>query len=169
METTMMPYEHPPWPEGWEDRIRTAVHHLGYQSLLELMQAHSGKPYGQILRLLRSNTESNIPMMQLQKLHMFEASAANGARCAAMDSLVRTLREHIPRGWNKSKDADRKRAWARAYWVLPARTPADRSKFAELANSVWDNLKAIQPPDDWCPSTSDDPIVREAFARGWPE
>ncbi len=158
-----------PWPRYDDEPIQRAVCELGYPSLLALMDAHPGQPYGKVLRILRAHLGYLVPMLQLHKMHMLEAIAARGKREAAKDSLVRTLREQVPGGWNKGKKAREKRAWACAYWVLP-RTggKSEWDRIDALAESVWDSLEALNPPNDWCPSSSDDPIVKSVFERGWP-
>lgn len=159
-----------PWPPYDDEPIQRAVRELGYPSLLALMDAHAGQPYGKVLRILRAHLGYLVSMLQLHKMHMLEAIATRGKRGAAKDSLVRTLREHVSGGWNKGKKAREKRARACAEWVLP-RTGGNKSEWDRidaLAKSVWDSLVAMNPPVDWCPSSPADPIVESAFQSGWP-
>lgn len=157
-----------PWPPGWEQDIYKGVRQLGYGNLSELLEAYGGEPYGKILRVLRSTLQRSVPMMQLHKLHMLEAITQGKGRAAAKDSLVRSLREHLPRGWNQGRHPKEKRARAFSEWVLP-RTVKNWEDMTKLANNVWDELEKANPPHDWCPSSTDDVFVEHAFARGWPE
>lgn len=165
----MLETDYPQWAEGWQQRLRNAARELGYPSFLDFLRAHAGEPYGKVLRVMRAHLQEMVPMMQLQKLHMIEAIGRGQGREAAKDSLIRSLREHMPRGWNRGKKARENRASARAEWILPCLGPEDRKHIAPLADKVWQQLKIMNPPEDWCPLSTSDPILTEAFARGWPE
>jgi hypothetical protein len=157
----------PPWAEGWAEHLREAARQLGFVDFLAFMNAHVGEPYGKVLRVLRMHLGYMVPLMQLQKLHMHEAIVVGKGREAAKDSLVRTLRQELPNGWNTGKQCQERRAWARAYWVLPSSDATEAEKMKAVADSVWDELQAMNPPDNWCPATPNDPIIEAAFARGW--
>jgi hypothetical protein len=158
----------PPWAEGWEDHIRTAARRLGYRSLLELMRAHYAEPYGKVYRLLCSALGFRFPIMQLHKLHMLDAIEDGTVREAAKDSFARAFQEHVPAGWNKGKNAREARARAFSEWNLPFAGAQDWEHVRRCADSVWAQLNLMQPPDDWCPSSPDDPILDEAFTQAWP-
>lgn len=158
----------PPWGRGWEEPLRAAARQVGHTDFLGLMNAHVGEPYGRVLRLLRETLGYQVPIMQVYRLHMQEAITAGLGREAAKDSLVRILRQQVGKGWNRGKGSQEKRAWARAYWVLPYTDTKDMERVNALADKVWEELKAMNPPDEWCPATPNDPFIEEAFARGWP-
>jgi hypothetical protein len=158
----------PPWAGGWEERLRAAARQLGHADFLGLMHAHVGEPYGRVLRVLRETLGDSVPMMQVHRLHMHEAIAAGLSRDAAKDSLVRTLRQHLAKGWNRGSGCQEKRASARAYWVLPYTNALDMERVNQLADKVWEELRVLDPPDDWCPAVPSDPLLEQAFVRGWP-
>ena len=71
-------------------------------------------------------------------------------------------------GWNKGKNAREARARAFSEWNLPFAGAQDWEHVRRCADSVWAQLNLMQPPDDWCPSSPDDPILDEAFTQAWP-
>jgi hypothetical protein len=156
--------EIPPWESGWEERLRGVTRELGHPTFLDYLDSHIGDPYGKLLQIFRSRLGDVVPLMQIQALHMLDAAAVGKTREAAKDSLLRTLRQHIPKGWNKGKNVRQNRAFARAEWVLPDYS----DETTALADRVWDEIATLNPPDDWCPSTLTDPILSGAFDRGWP-
>jgi hypothetical protein len=158
----------PPWSGKSQEQIRAAARQLGHADFLSLINAHVGEPYGKVLRLLREKLGYMVPIMQVHRLHMQDAIAVGLEREAAKDSLVRTLREQVGKGWNRGSGSQEKRRRARAYWVLPYADAQDMVRINALADQVWEELKALNPPDDWCPVTPNDPLIEQAFSRGWP-
>jgi hypothetical protein len=152
------------WDAGWEQRFEEAAKKMGYGCFLEFMDAHPGEPYGPILRRLREQAGCLLPLMQLHLLHLRQAHANRETRDIAIDTLIRSLRQYLARGWNNGKKTRERRIDARTDWVLPH--DAGREMDAR-ADHVWQEIERLSPPDDWCPASPEDPILQEAFRRGW--
>src|SRR5262245_52960225 len=99
---------------------------------------------------------------------MLDAIQQGKAREAAKESLVRALNEQLPKGWNKGKQVHYKRGRALGEWVLPCEKAEDWQRVTSLADRVWQEIERLNPPDDWCPRSVNDPVLEEAFAHAWP-
>jgi len=157
------------WSGDWKARVRERVNRLGFDSLPALASAHPGVPFGQLFRLLReteSPDDTTIGYIQFQALFFEEAEANGRIREAIADTLVRRLRQHLRSGWNRGQRLRERKAEARAKWELP---PSRIPKFGVVTDKIWDALRDLNPPDDWCPADCNDPIIQEAFRHAWPE
>ncbi len=152
------------WSEGWQERLLDRVRFLGHASVSDFVESHPGEPYGKLVTELGPG----FAILQLQRLHMLEAIQGNRRREVAMDSLVRSIRQHLPSGWNVKKDSDRRRAFARAEWVVPVTGPEDFDDMNNTADEVWKQLNLLSPAKTWRPMSSADPLIIAAFNVGWP-
>lgn len=147
------------------DRLRE----LGHQSVRSYAAAHPGAPLGQLLSMLGKPVEGanhlDIPYLVLEEAYLQEAITGDAVRTVAMDLLVRSLREHLGRGWNLGKKAHLRRAAAFSNWRLPP--DRDWDARLALARGIWNALKAQVSPDDWRPADTEDPLLERAFSAGW--
>lgn len=134
--------------------------------------------------------------VQVSRLQIQEVRNAAQFRRAAMDSLARELRAHLPNGWGRPTYVDPATVSADLWKHLSAHQPQgseqesqDRIEFQlagaysfwvtllsshdpkckPRADAVWEAIKRSNPPIGWKPSGPDDAYIVAAFTRGWPE
>lgn len=162
------------WTGDWRKRVLERVREMGYQSVSDYLKARPGVPYldlaEELSRPLAGGEYGDVAAVQIEELQYLEAESEGKLREAAMDSLVRILRDRLGQGgWNEGAGADFKRAWAYASWSgLVSRCGEDRVAEA-YADKTWEALKELSPPRGWLPSSPEDPYVVAAFNKGWPE
>jgi hypothetical protein len=103
-------------------------------------------------------------------MHLEEAKARGEIRSAAIDSLVRCIRQQLPQGWSRTPSQDEGvtpefmniTAWS--YWsgMFKAVQPDDA-----LTDAVWARLREWAPTG-WLPESVEDEIIRAAFNEAWP-
>lgn len=149
---------------GWEGRVYKSIYTLGCNSVYEFLKLFPGEPYVAIARRIPIPT---VPV-HLIKLQMEEARQTGHVRDAAMDALVRSLNRSVPLGWGVASNADFEHASAYTDWLGILKFRARMPELEAAALRVFEVLKALPPPKGWHPSAPNDPLIAEAFIRGWP-
>jgi hypothetical protein len=99
---------------------------------------------------------------------MREAVERNNVREVAIDYLCREINENLPEGWGRGELLELRTAGPLVSLIAALTLDAQLPQFEANAKRVWGELKSICPPVGWRPLSADDPILREAFVRGWP-
>jgi hypothetical protein len=107
--------------------------------------------------------------MQLSRLQMQEAKRDGTLRQAAMDAFARELNWRLPEGWVPDGPAESRAAGAYASTTTLVEIDGESPQFHGQLLEMYQSLKLLQPPIGWRPAGGNDPLIQEAFARGWPE
>lgn len=156
------------WAPGWETRVGDRVRRLGYADTLAFADAHPRIPFGQLFRLLCDQTadgDEPIAIAQFQDVFFCDSRRSGKLRHAVAETLLRRIRQHLCRGWNRGAKVKERRAAAFSQWELPT---FDRQRITAITDRIWQALMELQPPDDWCPVCISDPYLEQAFEVGWP-
>jgi hypothetical protein len=139
---------------------------LGYANVGAFFENNPGIPYGVLLKKISVPVESgrhlDIPILVLKMVHRQNAIETGRIREYAIDTMVRSLTEHLGSGWNAGRNSKERRAAAYANWST---VPEFNSHFEK----VWRALESLNPPDRWRPDAVADPIIERAFEIGWPQ
>jgi hypothetical protein len=157
-----------PWAIGWESRVLDRVRRMGFADPVAFAAAHPQIPFGQLFRILLENDTDGgetITISQFQELLFEEAKRSGKLRHAIRDTLLRRLRQHLGHGWNRGAKIKERRAAAFSQWELPT---FDRQRLANITDRIWQALRDLEPPDDWCPGCITNPYLEKAFEVGWP-
>src|SRR5262245_64046658 len=92
----MTPDPIPSWQGNWNERIYQRIRRFGSETILEFLAQFPISTYME----LSDKLGDDIAPVQLQNLQFKEALEIGQIRNAAMDGLVRVLRDGLPRGWN---------------------------------------------------------------------
>jgi hypothetical protein len=146
--------------------IEERIHNLGFRTVLDFFEAHAGVPYGILLKKVAMPVEGtnhlDIPFFAILEIHRREAIRSGRVRDLAKDTLVRSLQEHLGKGWGKGKHSSTHRARAFSRWATPS-DDVDR-----LCDDVWECLVRLKPPEDWRPADIHDEYIERAFDMAWP-
>ena len=133
------------------------------------MKAFPGEPYIHLVNRLGDD----VAPIQLECVQFDEAEKQGDLRFAAMDSLVRDLREYLEKGWEGSSGRHFATIQAYVAWLGrlegSSRNLKPNADLHRLGESVWNALEEMQPPIAWVPAAVSDEYVSGAFAIGWPE
>jgi hypothetical protein len=153
------------WEPGWEDRIYQFIRTLGCSTVNEFLKLFPGEPYVALTRRLA------VPIVPVHLIEVgMKEAVHNGAlRDAAMDALARCLNRSVPGGWGTASNADFEHTDAFCDWVRILRFRAGKPELEPTAKRVFEFLQKLPPPAGWRPSGAEDPLIRSAFALGWPE
>ena len=145
--------------------VTERIKELGYSDILSFFSDAPGQPYGVLLKRIAKLVEGknylDIPIMALKLVHQQQAIEQAKVREYAMDTLVRTLSEHLGSGWACGKDWKHRSAQAYSTWPTP---PELQMRYER----VWSALKEIAPPKKWRPAPLEDELIKQAFDIGWP-
>ena len=97
----------------------------------------------------------DVAPVQLEHMHA-EIVTSNDRERALFDSLTRSLRGSLKKGWGIGKYWESRVTGALANWSV---TWGDGDELQRIKRSLF----AVKPPTGWIPEPSDDPILREAF------
>lgn len=153
------------WTGNWSQRIHGALHELGFESATDFLRRFPGESYLTVV----DRIAPWVAAMQLINLQMQEARASGTLRDAAMDGCARNLNDRLSDGWTEGSGAETFLAGALAGVSAALTVDAESPESARRLEGVYKALRAVRPPVGWRPSGPDDPIIREAFAQGWPE
>ena len=173
------------WQGDWRSRISGCLQERGYDGLLGFLKSNPGTSYVSLAEEVGSGAFG----MQLVATAFCEARSKGEFRWAAMDCLVREIRDVFQFGWGRvyipphpaslAKELEKEVAeqgadrmvrlqgaeafggWASSVKQVPGRVDS-------LLAAVWDGLLALVPPVGWLPEGPDDPFIVAAFDRGWP-
>lgn len=98
---------------------------------------------------------------------MEEAKQFGALRAAAADALVRTLNDLLIVGWGNGVNFDFRRAASYGDWVSTMGVHLRDDVVEAKAKEVFKALSELLPPKGWKPASPEDPLIREAFDRGW--
>jgi hypothetical protein len=87
-----------------------------------------------------------------------------------MDTLTRCFREKLTEGWCEAKGGPKEYKTASVYssWSSYLTVHGDMAALDKTLWKTWRALEAIGPPMGWLPESPNDPLIQEAFGRGWP-
>jgi hypothetical protein len=153
------------WKGNWSQRIHRALRERGFETASEFLERFPGESYLTVVNRIAPW----VAAMQLINLQMREARTAGTLRAAAMDGCARNLNDRLPEGWMESSNAESSLAGALAGVSASLTVDAESPELARRLDGVYKALRSLCPPVGWRPSGPDDPIIREAFDRGWPE
>lgn len=152
------------WDGDWRARIRGRVHSVGCETVGDFLKRHPSEPYFKVARRLGDD----VAAVQLSQIQFEEIADASELRRAAMDGFSREIAEHLKRGWGVGRHVDFNTAGAYTGWIALLQFRAEAPHLVPRGDAVWNELKALNPPQGWLPSGPDDPIIQAAFAKAWP-
>jgi hypothetical protein len=153
---------HRAWVHDWKDKLATRVAAEGFNTMSELLAKCPGEPYLTIADRLGDD----VAAAQIEWMHFKEAIKCGQLRAAAMDSLARDIRSHLPAGWQQAAKGHFHTAGARADWIV--RIEQADANVRSKAIAVWISLEKSNPPVGWKPSGPEDALIVAAFHSGWP-
>ena len=152
------------WQTGWQARVQYDAKLHGFSSISELLATRPGVPYEEVTSLF----QTAVAPIQLVRLQLDEAGWAGSICAAAMDILPREINRAFPNGWQKGENPDFRRASAFSAFMTDIVFDGKATKDMEAAaQKVCEELVRIAPPVGWRPSGPNDPLIQEAFSRGW--
>ena len=152
---------HRVWSPGWSDRILERLKSLGFSSVLDYFDAFADES----LNGLCARLGADVAPVQLTDLFVRESLASSSARQAAMELLVRCLRDQFPAGWICSDDFGAGLILARC--SRPFRRAGAAGAY-EFVTSAWRCVVTAPPEEGWWPVDCHDGLLVAAFAEGWP-
>lgn len=159
-------------PDQWRTLVADRLRRTGYDSTVAFLKGFPNIPFGQLYRLVcreePRDQQLDIGFARFEDAIFFGAIKEGAVRWVTLDMLVRVLREHLGKGWDRGTDARVRRGRAYSEWRFPWRTDEDYENTSATCERIWSRLKAIAPPD-WRPSGTDDPVILDAFEAEWPE
>lgn len=150
------------WDGNWRARLVGRIQEFGFENAAEFLASIPGIPYPEAANRLGNDVAS----FQLEWLHFEKGTNENTIRLLAMDSLPRDLSSHLKHGWRGGTKGDFDTSGAYADWTV--RIGQCNEDFEAKAKLVWGELEKLQPRIGWLPAGPTDPLVVEAFRRGWP-
>lgn len=146
-----------PWTGDWEARILERIRAHGHASVAGFLAAHPGTPYFELAQLL-SRGDEDVAAVQLERLHV---TSAGGAETATdrdlLDSLCRSVRAGLRRGWEGRRGWDSDLAGALADWIVMWGSQA-------WLRGVLPALIALRPPKGWSPVDPEDETLLMALS-----
>jgi hypothetical protein len=152
------------WFDNWKLHVEQRANRLGFSNVYEFANAHSRLPFGQLFRLLQEfDTPTDVPIayIQFQAAFFEDAKSAGQLKFAIVDTLIRRLRQHLARGWNRGGQIRKRKMDAISNWELPPNWDPD------FPVRIWNALNNMNPPDNWCPKDLTDPFIESVFQREW--
>ena len=147
----------PAWLGDWQNRILERIREKGYKSYLDYLADRPGRTYDELSRELER--DDDIAPVQLSVMHA-RLVEPGGRREAILDSLARSLRGALRKGWGLGRYWESDVAGQLAFWsVAWGRAP-------ELY-ALEEALRSIPPEEGWIPKDGNDPVLREAARRAW--
>jgi hypothetical protein len=163
------------WAVDWQARFRAIVQKMGHEDTFAFVMSRKGESFGEMFRAVRSTTCNKdadfLAFAHLEELFYVDAERHGRLREAVMESLVRSLREHLRDGWNHGKRLRERRIDALGKWPIPhfvSHLEWDHHAWKKLQNRLWDELERSDPSDDWCPADFEDPVIQLVVSRIWP-
>ncbi len=159
------------WSGNWRDRIRQRLRDAGFATIHQYLREFPGATYLELSDRLGCTIKGggkDIAATQLQRIQFEEISSTCELRDAAMDALVRLLRQHLKKGWNLGGHAEFNRAGAKVDWVSLVATGTTLPNAATHADAVWNRLISLEPDSYWRPESTQDPLIQDAFNHAWP-
>jgi hypothetical protein len=152
------------WRDEWQDRLERLLRQRGLSSASDYASLH---PTTSFVALAKELGPGDVAAIQLEWMCLDEAKQSNSVERCARDFLTRILHEFIP-GWPRSDDPSiRKRlASGLAAWssMIGTRLPGYSDATMEMALAALDDSHV---PVGWLPTSPDDPVLLDMFARHW--
>jgi hypothetical protein len=126
---------------------------------------HPGIPYVD----LQSVIPFPVAPVQILRLQLAEAKRLGKIREVAMDTLSRAINRAFTAGWNKGENPQFRWASAASDFITDLAEGEATDNLKVLARNVCQSLKELDPPVGWQPTGPADPLIQEAFGRGWPQ
>jgi hypothetical protein len=153
------------WDADWQKRIFIHLREKGYETINDFLRHFPAEPYVDVANRIAPW----VAAMQLSRLQMQEAKHQGTIRGAAMDSIARNLNWRLPAGWAIDDKSVSEAAGAFANTSTSVVIDGQSAEFKSRIREIYQALKALQPPNGWRPIGANDPLIQEAFERGWPE
>jgi len=151
------------WGGDWRAKLLSHLQQAGFDTVTDFLAQFPAEPYVELAERLGAD----VAALQLEWMQFEEARCRGGIRFAAMDSLPRELRYHLPGGWRGGTKGDFDTSGAYADWVV--RLGQQAPDVEPKAKAVWAALEELRPPLGWLPTGPNDSFIVDAFLRGWPE
>jgi hypothetical protein len=151
------------WAGDWRKRVFSRIRATGYETITDFLAKSPADSYFDLAERLGED----VAALQLQWMQFGEANDERSIRFAAMDSFVREITYHLPKGWKQDAKSDFDTAGVYADWI--GRIQEKQGELRPKAQAVWDALKKASPPIGWLPKGPDDPLIVSAFQQGWPQ
>lgn len=142
--------------------IDSRIRELGFDSLASYLAARSDRSYVQL------GEELDTVPLHIYILQFEEAKATGEIRAAVIDSYVRQINRYFSDGWRIDEESEFDRASALSLPRSDALSVARLDQFEEQIRAVGQCLRDIDIPEGWRPISTDDPMLIDAFNRGWP-
>jgi len=160
------------WLGDWEERCRHRLACEGFTSMTAYLKSREGVTYSKVAKQLDGCAPLQVALMQFR-----EAREKKTLRNVSKDSLVRTIRERMKRGWDVSIHRRRQRTSAFVQWLSILRCDqafvgneaCDEQSvlMSKRGEDVWRVLEESAVVG-WLPESADDPVITKAFDEGWP-
>jgi hypothetical protein len=164
------------WASGWQTRFRSIVQRMGYEDVYDFVMSRRRQSFGEMFGAIRKFAPAAdndfLAFAHLKAMFYVDAEQREQLRTAFMEALVRSFCQFMRSGWNRGKKIRQRRIDVRAEWPTPyllAQLDWAHKDWIALKARVLSEIENISPPDDWCPESSEDPVIQEAFRRVWPE
>lgn len=146
-----------PWTGNWEARILSRIREHGHESVASFLAAHPGTPYLELAELL-SRGDADVAAVQLERLHVTSAGGTEKATDRdLLDSLCRSVRAGLRRGWEGRRGWDSDLAGSLADWIVMWGSQA-------WQRGVLPALIKLRPPKAWSPVGPEDEILKKALS-----
>lgn len=158
------------WSGDWQQKVRARVNARGFETIAAFLASMPGATYAEAAAALGDD----VAPIQVTRLHLGEARKvdASAFRAAAIDSLVRYLRQRLPDGWGRqsSEDPDLEPDFlcnkAFTGWEASLEE-ADAITAGARCQAVWQRLCELAPLG-WLPADANDDVIRRVFDAAWP-
>jgi hypothetical protein len=143
------------WKGNWPQRVRDRVADRNFKTITAFA---ADRPKATFFELA-AELGNDIAPIQLIRVLMDEAYEQQDIEGYARNSLVRCIREEVPKGWGVEDNSDFKHASALSSWesTIP-------NEYADSAQRVGDFLyQSSRISKGWLPEAPDDEIIVEAF------
>jgi hypothetical protein len=151
------------WSNDWVSRIQGRVRALGCTKFSDFLNMFPVESYDDIAKRLGDD----VAPIQVIHLQLQESLDTSYQLAAGKDSLVRILNQRNRRGWATGLHWKRRMSQIYADWVTMAPMDARIPEISNIKKKVWSELENLSPPKGWVPKSIDDPIINEAFDKGW--
>jgi len=154
------------WDADWQKRIFIHLREKGYETINDFLRHFPAEPYVDVCQQNRSMGCGNAigrgfrckkpnirGQFAVRRWIRSRATLIGDSRLVGQltTKAFRRLREPSP---NTSTSV-----------VIDGQSAEFKSRIRE----IYQALKALQPPNGWRPIGANDPLIQEAFERGWPE
>ncbi len=144
------------WHGDWLVRIYQRVSSRGFPSVAAFAEATQTATLVELARALGDDVAAT----QVESALRAEAQRTGELGRFARDLLARTIRWHLPKGWDDHEQFAFDRSGVYVDWPAGLNGLIDGT----TCTALMDSLKRADIPNGWLPTGPDDPIIEHVFA-----